>query len=87
MIADVVWYSKILEMWTELPRIGRGKKKVKPVNKSCFISKLLFTRGFVNIAGKSIVEIERQAVLNCTRFLERALVLAKMMFIKIEDNS
>ncbi|MBZ3869809.1 Small nuclear ribonucleoprotein Sm D2 [Sciurus carolinensis] len=28
------------EMWTEVPKSGKGKKKSKPVNKDCYISKM-----------------------------------------------
>eukprot|EP01103_Thecamoeba_quadrilineata_P012086 TRINITY_DN3034_c0_g1_i2.p1 TRINITY_DN3034_c0_g1~~TRINITY_DN3034_c0_g1_i2.p1 ORF type:complete len:125 (-),score=34.51 TRINITY_DN3034_c0_g1_i2:561-935(-) len=34
----------VKEMWTEIPKTGKGKKKAKPVNKDRFISKL-FLRG------------------------------------------
>merc|ERR1712029_546607 len=34
----------VKEMWTELPKTGKGKKKAKPVNKDRFISKM-FLRG------------------------------------------
>ena len=34
----------VKEMWTELPRTGKGKKKAKPVNKDRYISKM-FLRG------------------------------------------
>ncbi|KAH8935881.1 hypothetical protein BDL97_17G053900 [Sphagnum fallax] len=33
-----------VEMWTEAPKTGKGKKKAKPVNKDRFISKM-FLRG------------------------------------------
>jgi small nuclear ribonucleoprotein D2 len=33
--------ENVEEMWTELPRTGKGKKKAKPVNKDRFISKML----------------------------------------------
>uniref|UniRef100_A0A2P2IE86 Small nuclear ribonucleoprotein Sm D2 n=1 Tax=Hirondellea gigas TaxID=1518452 RepID=A0A2P2IE86_9CRUS len=36
--------ENVREMWTEVPRTGKGKKKAKPVNKDRFISKL-FIRG------------------------------------------
>uniref|UniRef100_A0A182M1F5 Probable small nuclear ribonucleoprotein Sm D2 n=1 Tax=Anopheles culicifacies TaxID=139723 RepID=A0A182M1F5_9DIPT len=36
--------ENVKEMWTEVPRTGKGKKKVKPVNKDRFISKM-FLRG------------------------------------------
>lgn len=36
--------ESVKEMWTEVPRTGKGKKKVKPVNKDRFISKM-FLRG------------------------------------------
>lgn len=36
--------ENVKEMWTELPRAGKGKKKAKPVNKDRFISKM-FLRG------------------------------------------
>lgn len=36
--------ENVKEMWTESPRAGKGKKKVKPVNKDRFISKM-FLRG------------------------------------------
>lgn len=34
----------VREMWTENPRLGKGKAKSKPVNKDRFISKM-FLRG------------------------------------------
>merc|ERR1712018_904795 len=34
----------VKEMWTELPKTGKGKKKSKPVNKDRYISKM-FLRG------------------------------------------
>merc|ERR1712080_320270 len=34
----------VKEMWTEMPRTGKGKKKAKPVNKDRFIIKM-FLRG------------------------------------------
>merc|ERR1712223_1555416 len=34
----------VKEMWTEMPKTGKGKKKAKPVNKDRFISKM-FLRG------------------------------------------
>ncbi|CAH8866255.1 unnamed protein product [Trichobilharzia szidati] len=36
--------ENVKEMWTEVPRPGKGLKKSKPVNKERFISKL-FLRG------------------------------------------
>lgn len=36
--------ENVKEMWTEVPRTGKGKKKAKPVNKDRFISKM-FLRG------------------------------------------
>ena len=36
--------ESVKEMWTELPRSGKGKKKAKLVNKDRFISKM-FLRG------------------------------------------
>ena len=35
---------QVKEMWTEVPKTGKGKKKAKPVNKDRFISKM-FLRG------------------------------------------
>merc|ERR1712004_611980 len=34
----------VKEMWTEMPKTGKGKKKSKPVNKDRYISKM-FLRG------------------------------------------
>eukprot|EP00271_Cylindrocystis_brebissonii_P014237 TRINITY_DN35527_c0_g1_i1.p2 TRINITY_DN35527_c0_g1~~TRINITY_DN35527_c0_g1_i1.p2 ORF type:complete len:105 (+),score=31.79 TRINITY_DN35527_c0_g1_i1:357-671(+) len=36
--------ENVKEMWTEVPKTGKGKKKAQPVNKDRFISKL-FLRG------------------------------------------
>ncbi|EGG15571.1 LSM domain-containing protein [Cavenderia fasciculata] len=36
--------ENVKEMWTEVPKTGKGKKKAKPVNKDRFISKM-FLRG------------------------------------------
>ncbi|ELW47583.1 Small nuclear ribonucleoprotein Sm D2 [Tupaia chinensis] len=32
--------ENLKEMWTEVPKSGKGKKKSKPVNKDCYISKM-----------------------------------------------
>lgn len=36
--------ENVKEMWTEVPKSGKGKQKSKPVNKDRFISKM-FLRG------------------------------------------
>ncbi|CAM4619234.1 unnamed protein product, partial [Lepidochelys kempii] len=36
--------ENVKEMWTEVPKSGKGKKKSKPVNKDRYISKM-FLRG------------------------------------------
>ncbi|URD84728.1 Small nuclear ribonucleoprotein [Musa troglodytarum] len=36
--------ENVREMWTEIPKTGKGKKKALPVNKDRFISKM-FLRG------------------------------------------
>jgi small nuclear ribonucleoprotein D2 len=36
--------ENVKEMWTEVPKTGKGKKKAKPMNKDRFISKM-FLRG------------------------------------------
>ena len=36
--------ENVKEMWTEVPKMGKGKKKSKPVNKDRYISKM-FLRG------------------------------------------
>lgn len=36
--------ENVKEMWTELPKTGKGKKKAKPVSKDRFITKM-FLRG------------------------------------------
>lgn len=36
--------ENVKEMWTEVPKSGKGKKSGKPVNKDRFVSKL-FLRG------------------------------------------
>eukprot|EP01006_Ploeotia_vitrea_P003994 TRINITY_DN113643_c0_g1_i1.p1 TRINITY_DN113643_c0_g1~~TRINITY_DN113643_c0_g1_i1.p1 ORF type:complete len:121 (-),score=20.75 TRINITY_DN113643_c0_g1_i1:310-672(-) len=36
--------ENVQEMWTEMPKVGKGQKKSKPVNKFRFISKM-FLRG------------------------------------------
>lgn len=36
--------ENVKEMWTELPKTAKGKKKARPVNKERYISKM-FIRG------------------------------------------
>jgi small nuclear ribonucleoprotein D2 len=36
--------ENVKEMWTEIPKTGKGQKKAKPVNKDRYISKM-FLRG------------------------------------------
>jgi small nuclear ribonucleoprotein D2 len=53
--------ENVKEMWTEVPKSGKGKK-AKPVNKDRFISKM-FLRGDTVILGKNevlIVKLERK---------------------------
>ncbi|KAK9931006.1 hypothetical protein M0R45_018304 [Rubus argutus] len=41
--------ENVKEMWTEVPRIGKGKKKAQPVNRDRFISKLFLREDSVII--------------------------------------
>ncbi|CAM6015952.1 unnamed protein product [Sphagnum balticum] len=36
--------ENVKEMWTGVPKTGKGKKKAKPVNKDGFISRMLLPR-------------------------------------------
>merc|ERR1712029_1297253 len=42
----------VKEMWTELPRTGKGKKKAKPVNKDRYINKMF-------LSGDSVILVLR----------------------------
>ena len=42
--------ENVKEVWTEVPKTGKGKKKAKPVNKERYISKM-FLRGDSVILG------------------------------------
>ncbi|RMC22884.1 hypothetical protein DUI87_00115 [Hirundo rustica rustica] len=42
--------ENVKEMWTEVPKSGKGKKKSKPVNKDRYISKM-FLRGGLGDRG------------------------------------
>ena len=42
MVTQVL--ENVKEMWTEVPKAGKGAKKAKPVNKDRYISKM-FLRG------------------------------------------
>ncbi|XP_006834258.1 PREDICTED: small nuclear ribonucleoprotein Sm D2-like [Chrysochloris asiatica] len=42
--------ENVKEMWTEVPKSGKGKKKSKPVNKDRYISKMFLHGG--SISGK-----------------------------------
>ncbi|XP_037382865.1 small nuclear ribonucleoprotein Sm D2-like [Talpa occidentalis] len=39
--------ENVKEMWTEVPKSGKGKKKSKPVNKDLYISKMFLRRDSV----------------------------------------
>eukprot|EP01065_Artemidia_motanka_P038279 TRINITY_DN47139_c0_g1_i1.p1 TRINITY_DN47139_c0_g1~~TRINITY_DN47139_c0_g1_i1.p1 ORF type:complete len:139 (+),score=54.19 TRINITY_DN47139_c0_g1_i1:58-417(+) len=47
--------ENVQEMWTELPKPGKGKKKSRPVNKFRYISKLF-------LRGDSVVLVVRNSV-------------------------
>ncbi|EFA84141.1 LSM domain-containing protein [Heterostelium album PN500] len=42
--------ENVKEMWTEIPKTGKGKKKAKPVNKDRFISKILILSNLKDIS-------------------------------------
>ncbi|KAL2630032.1 hypothetical protein R1flu_014718 [Riccia fluitans] len=44
--------ENVKEMWTEVPKTGKGKKKAKPVNKDRFISKMCSR-------GDSVIIVEK----------------------------
>uniref|UniRef100_A0A1A9VDR0 Small nuclear ribonucleoprotein Sm D2 n=1 Tax=Glossina austeni TaxID=7395 RepID=A0A1A9VDR0_GLOAU len=45
----------MLEMWTETTRIGKGKKKVKPVTKGRFISKMFLREDSLILRGHYVL--------------------------------
>ncbi|XP_014816602.1 PREDICTED: small nuclear ribonucleoprotein Sm D2 [Calidris pugnax] len=45
--------ENVKEMWTEVPKSGKGKKKSKPVNKDRYISKMF-------LRGDSVIVVLRQ---------------------------
>uniref|UniRef100_A0ABD2VUS0 Small nuclear ribonucleoprotein Sm D2 n=1 Tax=Trichogramma kaykai TaxID=54128 RepID=A0ABD2VUS0_9HYME len=52
--------ENVKEMWTELPRTGKGKKKAKPVNKDRFISKMF-------LRGDSVILVVRNPLANTAK--------------------
>jgi small nuclear ribonucleoprotein D2 len=52
--------ENVTEMWTEVPRTGKGKKKVKPVNKDRVISKMF-------LRGDSVVLVLRNPAIVTTK--------------------
>jgi small nuclear ribonucleoprotein D2 len=44
VVSCVQVLENVQEMWTEQPKVGKGKKKAKPINKDRQISKM-FLRG------------------------------------------
>ncbi|NWH79654.1 SMD2 protein, partial [Piaya cayana] len=49
--------ENIKEMWTEVPESGKGKKKLKPMNKDRYISKMF-------LCGDSIIVILRNPLIS-----------------------
>merc|ERR1712071_309348 len=52
--------ESVKEMWTEVPRSGKGKKKSKPVNKDRFISKMF-------LRGDSVILVLRNPLAGTTK--------------------
>lgn len=46
--------ENVKEMWTEVPKTGKGQKKARPVNKDRFISKMF-------LRGDSVILVLRNA--------------------------
>ncbi|GAB5366697.1 hypothetical protein AAMO2058_001165900 [Amorphochlora amoebiformis] len=49
--------ENVQELWTEIPKKGKGKSKAKPVNKDRFISKMF-------LRGDSVILVLRNPVMN-----------------------
>ncbi|KAL8513441.1 hypothetical protein ACS0TY_012776 [Phlomoides rotata] len=54
--------ENVREMWTEVPKTGKGKKKALPVNKDRFISKMF-------LRGDSVIIVLRNPKLETTECL------------------
>uniref|UniRef100_A0A4X2LFV7 Small nuclear ribonucleoprotein Sm D2 n=1 Tax=Vombatus ursinus TaxID=29139 RepID=A0A4X2LFV7_VOMUR len=44
--------ENVKEMWTEVPKSGKGKKKSKPANKDGYISKMFLRGGIPQKEGE-----------------------------------
>ncbi|GJS96472.1 small nuclear ribonucleoprotein Sm D2 isoform X1, partial [Tanacetum coccineum] len=48
--------ENVREMWTEVPKTGKGKKKALPVNKDIVISKMFVKGDSVIIVLKNLIK-------------------------------
>uniref|UniRef100_A0A8C2LG88 Small nuclear ribonucleoprotein Sm D2 n=1 Tax=Cricetulus griseus TaxID=10029 RepID=A0A8C2LG88_CRIGR len=48
--------ENVKEMWTEVPKSGKGKKKSKPINKGHYISKMF-------LSGDSVIVVLRNPLI------------------------
>lgn len=70
--------ENVKEMWTELPKTGKGKKKAKPVNRDRYISKL-FLRGDSVILGFCFFLRLADVVISITNYL----IIAISVFVVV----
>ena len=53
--------ENVKEMWTEVPKTGKGKKKAKPVNKDRYIPKMF-------LRGDSVILVLRNPAATVTKY-------------------
>eukprot|EP00053_Salpingoeca_punica_P005986 m.57779 g.57779 ORF g.57779 m.57779 type:complete len:125 (+) comp13484_c0_seq1:141-515(+) len=53
--------ENVKEMWTEVPKAGKGKKRAKPINKDRFISKMFLRGDTVILVLRNPIAVEEEA--------------------------
>ena len=72
--------ENVKEMWTEVPKSGKGKKKSKPVNKDRYISKMF-------LRGDSVIVVLRNPLITGKWTVYRRLAepVSEVLFFSLKD--
>lgn len=74
--------ENVREMWTEVPKTGKGKKKALPVNKDRFISKMFLRGDSVIIVLRNPKWVIWSCIQDCL-FATSLLVMSKRLWLRL----
>uniref|UniRef100_A0A8C6FYM0 Small nuclear ribonucleoprotein Sm D2 n=1 Tax=Moschus moschiferus TaxID=68415 RepID=A0A8C6FYM0_MOSMO len=74
--------ENVKEMWTEVPKSGKGKKKSKPVNKDRYITKMFLRGDSVIVVLRNPLIAGKQGPPPCCQNLPSGFAKTCLLYLK-----